>query len=41
MKVYQSLAELKEQMQEAAQRLEFERAAEIRDLIREIEGDIS
>jgi len=32
------LVELKEQMKEAAQKLEFEKAAEIRDLIREIEG---
>ncbi|MFW9923861.1 MAG: excinuclease ABC subunit UvrB [Candidatus Thorarchaeota archaeon] len=35
------LLELKEQMQEAAKNLEFERAAEIRDLIREIEGNTS
>ena len=35
------LMELKEQMREAAQKLEFEKAAEIRDIIREIEGNIS
>lgn len=33
--------ELKEQMHEAAQKLEFEKAAELRDLIRNLEGDIS
>ncbi len=32
------ILELKEQMKEAAQKLEFEKAAEIRDLIRELEG---
>ena len=32
------LLELKDQMKEAAQKLEFEKAAEIRDLIRELEG---
>lgn len=32
------LMELKEQMKEHAQKLEFEKAAEIRDLIRELEG---
>ncbi|MCK5298175.1 MAG: UvrB/UvrC motif-containing protein, partial [Candidatus Heimdallarchaeota archaeon] len=32
------LMELKDQMKEAAQKLEFEKAAEIRDLIRELEG---
>ncbi|MHA1221550.1 MAG: UvrB/UvrC motif-containing protein, partial [Candidatus Heimdallarchaeota archaeon] len=32
------LVELKEEMTLAAKRLEFERAAEIRDLIRELEG---
>lgn len=35
------LMELKDQMQEAAQKLEFERAAELRDLIREIEDSAS
>ncbi|MHA1124880.1 MAG: excinuclease ABC subunit UvrB [Candidatus Heimdallarchaeota archaeon] len=33
------LMELKEQMKEHAQKLEFEKAAEIRDLIRELEGE--
>lgn len=33
------LMELKDQMREAAQKLEFEKAAELRDLIREIEGN--
>jgi len=32
------LLELKEQMKEHAQKLEFEKAAELRDLIRELEG---
>ena len=35
------LMELKEQMKEAAQKLEFEKAADLRDLIREIEGNTS
>ncbi len=33
------LMELKDQMREAAQKLEFEKAADLRDLIREIEGN--
>jgi len=33
------LMELKEQMKEHAQKLEFEKAAELRDLIRELEGE--
>ena len=33
------LMELKEQMNEHAQKLEFEKAAELRDLIRELEGE--
>ncbi|MBD3189867.1 MAG: excinuclease ABC subunit UvrB [Candidatus Heimdallarchaeota archaeon] len=32
------ILELKEQMKEAAEKLEFEKAAELRDLIRELEG---